>query len=527
MSAQARKQSAITLGVLLRSEPMRDVVVRPEPASDEPVVRVQLVDDVEQVRRCEPGTVVVLQRPIAAAAWSVSVAIRYAWERRLPCVVAQLDPQAAPSVVRLAERLDVPLGHCPGDLAHLALALAPLVALPAATRSQTVTRCASAILEQQDASSVLRVIQQNLPDVEVTLRAAGRGAHPVHHAEGTDVRTVTVPFGPLDPWGARELRAEVTGGSPEWLAVVSDVLAIARAQILACEAGSLVRLSARRATEESLLLQVTEHDGLDRPDVASAARELGWVVDGGLVAGLVSLPDHAREEVSSLDGVLPAIPDATGPVRYDAGWAYWMLCRAADETEGVGPDGVPDGLPSAVSAQRTLAVALGRIRDDAGLPRNVATGVGSIGRGPAGLGRSLRHAVLAAKAARLTPAAGPAPVYDEVGASAFLVGADTADLRPIAREVLAPLADCEDVAALVQTIATYLDCGGSTARAATALGVHRNTVSGRMERVRRLGVPVDDPARRLVLHLAAHLEAQRLRASAVAREERTEDAPSC
>ena len=35
--------------------------------------------------------------------------------------------------------------------------------------------------------------------------------------------------------------------------------------------------------------------------------------------------------------------------------------------------------------------------------------------------------------------------------------------------------------------------------------VHRNTVTTRMERVRALGLDLDDPDRRLIYHLAAYL----------------------
>jgi DNA-binding PucR family transcriptional regulator len=72
-----------------------------------------------------------------------------------------------------------------------------------------------------------------------------------------------------------------------------------------------------------------------------------------------------------------------------------------------------------------------------------------------------------------------------------------------ARVALADLLSATDSGTLIATLAAVLDCGGSTSQAATRLGVHRNTVLGRMERIRSYGVDVDRPDRRLSLHLAA------------------------
>jgi DNA-binding PucR family transcriptional regulator len=97
------------------------------------------------------------------------------------------------------------------------------------------------------------------------------------------------------------------------------------------------------------------------------------------------------------------------------------------------------------------------------------------------------------------------PSFTEVGARAFLAAAEGPALRELARDTLAPLASVEDGAALARTLAAYLDCGGSTGRAAELLGVHRNTVSGRVDRIRRLGLDLEDPSTRLGIHMAAHL----------------------
>jgi DNA-binding PucR family transcriptional regulator len=69
---------------------------------------------------------------------------------------------------------------------------------------------------------------------------------------------------------------------------------------------------------------------------------------------------------------------------------------------------------------------------------------------------------------------------------------------------LAELLSAADSTTLLETLVAVLDHGGSTSRAAARLGVHRNTVLGRLERIRSYGVDLDRPDRRLALHLAAY-----------------------
>ena len=69
---------------------------------------------------------------------------------------------------------------------------------------------------------------------------------------------------------------------------------------------------------------------------------------------------------------------------------------------------------------------------------------------------------------------------------------------PAAQSLLAPL-DPE----LLQTLAAYLDNESTLAATAAALGLHLNTVAGRVGRIQELlGVDLDDPDVRLAVHLA-------------------------
>jgi purine catabolism regulator len=56
---------------------------------------------------------------------------------------------------------------------------------------------------------------------------------------------------------------------------------------------------------------------------------------------------------------------------------------------------------------------------------------------------------------------------------------------------------------LLETLSTYIDEESSLAHTTTRMGLHRNTVSSRIDRIQRLlSVDLADPETRLALHLA-------------------------
>lgn len=135
------------------------------------------------------------------------------------------------------------------------------------------------------------------------------------------------------------------------------------------------------------------------------------------------------------------------------------------------------------------------------------------------LARSVPAAVdAAALAARLGLAsrvvlAGDLAVYDILSA----VGDD--ELERFVAEQLGPLLerDARTGSDLVPTLDAYLESGLSKTAAAAALGVRRQTLYGRLERISRLlgGLDLEDRQRRTALDLG--LAAWRLRSSAAAR----------
>ena len=133
-------------------------------------------------------------------------------------------------------------------------------------------------------------------------------------------------------------------------------------------------------------------------------------------------------------------------------------------------------------------------------PFAIATGIGSLGSGPAGLYATLIESADAAKLAAVRAATGWFLHIDRLGLEQLLLawtGSDT--FVPAAESLLAPLADGE----LLRTLSTFLDHESSVARTAQALDLHRNTVAARITRIQDLlGIDLGDPDVRLAVHLA-------------------------
>jgi sugar diacid utilization regulator len=130
-------------------------------------------------------------------------------------------------------------------------------------------------------------------------------------------------------------------------------------------------------------------------------------------------------------------------------------------------------------------------------------GIGGAHIGIPGLIRSVSEARLAAHVAR---DGGPGTVqwFDEVGSRATLAWLPRRQIAGVADLSLPHLMAARDRAALVDTVLTVLDCGGSLSQASSRLGVHRNTVLARVGRARELGLVVDDPDQRLAMHVLCY-----------------------
>ncbi|MGN6427788.1 MAG: PucR family transcriptional regulator [Leifsonia sp.] len=155
----------------------------------------------------------------------------------------------------------------------------------------------------------------------------------------------------------------------------------------------------------------------------------------------------------------------------------------------------PGRVEESVAAVRALHIAARRVF-------NVATGVGTLESGPAGLVATIDGAADAARIAAGRSATGWFVRIDALGLEQLLLSWTESDtFVPAAESLLAPLVARGPE--LLETLTAYLDNESGIAATADALGLHRNTVSTRVARAQELlGLDLGDPETRLAVHLA-------------------------
>ncbi|GAB3261436.1 PucR family transcriptional regulator [Arthrobacter pigmenti] len=156
-------------------------------------------------------------------------------------------------------------------------------------------------------------------------------------------------------------------------------------------------------------------------------------------------------------------------------------------------------VPQDLEAQVTR---LRRMHHNLRIALNVATGIGTLDSGRAGLYTSINGANDAARIAMNRSAAGWFVRIDALGLEQLLLSWTENDrFVPAAKSLLAPLQ--RDGAKLLTTISSYLDHESSISATAEAMDLHRNTVAARIHRVQDLlGLDLTDPETRLAVHLA-------------------------
>lgn len=242
------------------------------------------------------------------------------------------------------------------------------------------------------------------------------------------------------------------------------------------------------SVSSAVLRDFVDLRGAPDPDVERRMLERGWRTAGYHLAFRVI--GRARLDTFQLLrfvtrelGAFSVDSHATTSGRGVTGWLTFAELPPAQQVEGH------------ITALRRLHMAARR-------DFNVATGVGSLESGSAGLTESLSEAADAARIAVDRSATGWFVRVDGLGLEQLLLawtGNDT--FVPAARSLLAPLQD--GGGELLETLSAYLDHESGIAATAAALGLHRNTVSTRIQRAQELlGVDMADPEARLALHLA-------------------------
>lgn len=214
-------------------------------------------------------------------------------------------------------------------------------------------------------------------------------------------------------------------------------------------------------------------------EVRSRAAALGWTGSAGVAVTVGRTPT----QVDDPEAVVDAIRRASRQAGYD------VLTGA----QGDRMVAVLGGVDDAVKAATTVAGHFG-------------TGpvvVGPVVPDLVGAAASARTAISGLRAADGWPDA-PRPVASAALLPERALAGDGHARRTLVGEIYQPIADSGPV--VVETLAAYLESGGSVEAAARLLFVHPNTVRYRLRRVTELtGLSPTDPRDGYTLHLALTL----------------------
>lgn len=243
---------------------------------------------------------------------------------------------------------------------------------------------------------------------------------------------------------------------------------------------------------------------------ARAAEEIAesWALSPKAAVTVVSVRGAGRSDSEQSDSVL-ADPGQSESGRADPVFVNaWRLPRTI--LVGSGEHASTFIVPLSASGDLSPARAITRSAFAALATPGTPTPVAGIGGPAAGLAQareSWLQARIAARVAAHQGHAGPAVLeWPELGVHRLLgLGSDAALREAVLAPGVARLLE-DGGPELVRTARAYLDEAGSAQRTAQALGIHRQTLYHRLERIERLsGLSLDRGADRLQLHLALTL----------------------
>ncbi|MFD0351054.1 helix-turn-helix domain-containing protein [Kitasatospora aburaviensis] len=382
------------------------------------------------------------------------------------------------------------------DALEGAVRIAAAVSRPDAGRTALLAQAAQRLADAgAHADRVLAALHAVLPATSVALTDPVGGLLTGRRAvlDAADAVRVEVP-GP-DGRPLAVLVADSRSRTVGWATTVAAVLRLAVAQLTAWSATRRLAEEQLGRSSELLLHRLTgaassdeEADARTRTEAAA----LGWALSGPLIAfalrpaaeaGTASEPGPALRALWARHGI-------GGPlVASEDCWVSWRSA-AADK-----PDAGPEVWLRTAEAQLTSAVSAMA----AYLP-------------VAGEWQARRTAPT--RSARHSPMPGPprrSPPYPAPWSAPTAWGRPSCSPRSPPTRYGGPPRSCSG------RCCTRTGTAPSCARwpwswirsrpsaAAEVLGVHRNTVAARMERVRALGFDPEDPAQRLSLHLACRV----------------------
>ena len=447
----------------------------------------------------------VLVTPAPAVSWQADALIRRVRDRGFTGLALTGDPLTAGSRA-LAERLGVLVLHVDHPT-RLAQACWQLMEARDALTLSTVQKIVRSIEYQaHDLGDLLNHVAANvghgiaLIDQEGVLQSAGEPVpdsllHRIDFGHWLDITESSEGFAasvPVESRNRHGLRIVLHGRNAgvahrNALATAVEVLMpMVAARLLVDEVESVSDVS----RSSGLLGDFLESRGNLNPEVEQRMLARGWRVSGHHLGFRMI----GRGRVDSLELLrfltsrLALLPVDTHATTRGAGVTGWLtLAQAPTPTQLAHHVRQLHELHS--SAQSTFPIA---------------TGVGSLRSGGDGLATSLGEARDAARLAADRERAGWFVPIDSLGLEQLLLSWTNSDtFAPAAQSLLGPLSETER-----HTLAAYLDAESSVLATAHRLGLHRNTVSGRIRRIQTaLGADLSDPETRLALQLACRVTA--------------------
>jgi len=303
------------------------------------------------------------------------------------------------------------------------------------------------------------------------------------------------PGAPANLW----LVARVPVSEVGRVRAASQALGVATWAFVAYLATRAVHLERQNKRQDALLSRLLDEAESPARRVLEEATAVGWRL-GGWHTAIHLMPRRGSTPVAPaalrelLKDCLVAHGLPVDPIVRTDGWSLWTTTDAG-----------PDAARSKALVITVRHALLAAEREYAGL--RLCGGIGTANLGTVGLRRSLHEAH---QAAQLAGARNTAGAVEHIGtdsvkrllANRYVTGPQ----HEIAEQMLRPLTAADPAGHLVHTLACYLDNESSATATAATLGVHRNTVLQRLDRIRSLlAVDFTNADDRLALQLATRL----------------------
>ena len=448
---------------------------------------VQIIDSLDAISAAHPHTVLVLTESLASSGWRVEMALRSAWERAAACVVVPHSPVHAASVGALADRLGIPLFLSKENPFQVAVRISAAIAQPEATRAALLARVAHELATLRDPvpRQIMAILERALPQKNIYFTGPDDGVLLGHIV--TDRRMESTQLLVTDEHRVTisALVVQTPPDSPDSTGRTEEVLELAAAAYSLWAARTRSQDERAGARSSVLLEQLLAGDS---EDIQLLSTALGWPAGGPFLMaafGLASASHADADPTLAFRSFWPRRPDFSPLMRYKDVWVGW---RRGNEDEAL-----EDELKAFSNIVGAVVTKVGKTMD-------CSAGVSGRFSSMTAASQAIMEATTAASVA--VGEAGRVVLAGQMGPEQLLTTLPRQAMTQPARMVLAPLLDADSDGTLLRTLACLLDVGLAPSLAAQRMGVHRNTITARLQKIKDLGYDPGDPQQRLALHLA-------------------------